>query len=125
MRFRRLRIACSTVWGIACLLLIALWVRSFLIVDRICLQFPPCCVGAWSIKGELDIVTTTIGPIPRLFWIAHYPIQESPVGTSMSEYELGLGFGAGVYQGVAIATIPCWFLVLLAVANTSAPWLRW
>ena len=37
MRFRKLRIAWSVVWGIACVLLIALWVREYrqahLIVD--------------------------------------------------------------------------------------------
>ena len=33
MRFRKLRIAWSVVWGIACVLLIVLWVRSYWQVD--------------------------------------------------------------------------------------------
>ena len=33
MRFRKLRIAWSVVWGIACVLLIVLWVRSYWSVD--------------------------------------------------------------------------------------------
>src|SRR4051794_33303247 len=29
MRFRKLRTACSVVWGLACILMIVLWVRSY------------------------------------------------------------------------------------------------
>src|SRR5688572_24972679 len=33
MRFRKLRIAWSVAWGIACLLLIVLWMRSYWYID--------------------------------------------------------------------------------------------
>ena len=35
MRFRKLRIAWSVGWGVACLLLIALWVRSYWWVEGV------------------------------------------------------------------------------------------
>ena len=35
MRFRKLRIAWSVAWGVACLLLIVLWVRSYRQVDTL------------------------------------------------------------------------------------------
>ena len=35
MRFRKLRIAWSVGWGIACVLLIVLWVRSYWWVDML------------------------------------------------------------------------------------------
>jgi hypothetical protein len=35
MRFRKLRIAWSVFWGLACVLLIALWVRSYFHLDRL------------------------------------------------------------------------------------------
>ena len=35
MKFRKLRIALSVTWGVACLLLIVLWVRSFYFGDVI------------------------------------------------------------------------------------------
>src|SRR4051812_11045209 len=35
MRYRKLRIAWSVCWGLACVLLIVLWVRSYRVIDVI------------------------------------------------------------------------------------------
>ena len=46
MRFRKLRIAWSVVWGLACVLLIALWVRSYWYWDDVTIaSIPPCAYG--------------------------------------------------------------------------------
>src|SRR3954453_23888497 len=41
MRFRKLRIAWSVFWGLACLLLIELWVRSYFFADTVYGEIPP------------------------------------------------------------------------------------
>jgi hypothetical protein len=40
MRFRKLRIAWSVVWGIAAVLLVVLWVRSYVVYDRVVVHYP-------------------------------------------------------------------------------------
>jgi hypothetical protein len=121
---RGLRIAWSVVWGIVCVLLVVLWVRSYVTVDRATFQIPPCSLSAWSINGELTIVTSS-NPGPRELWIASYPLHESPVGGGASEYEIALGFGGGIVQNVAFATIPCWLAVVSTVLSAAISWIRW
>src|SRR3954451_3787256 len=56
LRFRKLRIAWSVFWGLACVLLILFWVRSYWRIDNI--RFPILqtnLVGAWSIQGTIAV----------------------------------------------------------------------
>ena len=43
MRFRKLRIGWSVMWGVAAVLLVVLWVRSYLLVDVV----DVACVARW------------------------------------------------------------------------------
>ncbi len=52
MRFRKLRIAWSVGWGLAAVLLIVLWVRSYWLQDGV--YWPGG--GAWSVNGTVCIV---------------------------------------------------------------------
>src|SRR3954451_8568493 len=65
MRYRKLRIAWSVVWGIACLLLIVLWVRSYWQVEMFAVPltnkyyfgaaYSPGCIGfAFHPMGQLS-----------------------------------------------------------------------
>jgi hypothetical protein len=49
MKYRKLRVAWSFAWGVMCLLLIALWVRSYSYLDTI--GTPPAVVTSW--RGQL------------------------------------------------------------------------
>jgi hypothetical protein len=55
MRFRKLRMAWSVAWGLACVLLIALWVRSYWYADviRYPLRWKPELNAVGTIKGLL------------------------------------------------------------------------
>src|SRR6476660_6623621 len=55
MKFRKLRIAWSAVWGIACVLLIALWVRSYQCV----IMFGLNSTSLWLGHGELALNSLT------------------------------------------------------------------
>src|SRR3954453_22001270 len=63
MRFRKLRIACSVFWGLACVLVICLWVQSHFVVDAIgeTSQTPTetSGIGFISDNGTLNLVTRT------------------------------------------------------------------
>jgi hypothetical protein len=52
MRFRKLRIAWSVLWGLAAVLLIALWVRSYHHVDIV--RSEGIRAGAISVRGQLQ-----------------------------------------------------------------------
>jgi hypothetical protein len=49
MGIRKLRIACSVVWGLAAVLLIVLWVRSYWIVNEIHI---PGCESFFGLLGQ-------------------------------------------------------------------------
>jgi hypothetical protein len=55
MKFRRLRIACSAVCSIACVLLIALWLRSYWRIDD--LQGPILWPSGFSLSPFLTVPT--------------------------------------------------------------------
>ena len=117
MRFRKLRIAWSVGCGIACVLLIVLWVRSYWWVDNalnflghdlasvhgnvvlddtICFTF---------VDGKIIYLGGTIGP----FFAISFPLANV----------------AYVRQGTGIA-VPYWALVFpLAATFTIVPWIPW
>src|SRR6478609_7250090 len=54
MRFRKLRIAWSVAWGLACVLLIVLWVRSYWWCDTYSLhQMGNVQLSTNSLRGEI------------------------------------------------------------------------
>src|SRR3954451_7738148 len=55
MKFRKLRIAWSVFWGVAAVLLIALWVRSYWWSDVLWMVRPTCDARADSVNGGTTI----------------------------------------------------------------------
>jgi hypothetical protein len=123
MRFRKLRIAWSVFWGLACALLIGLCVRSYWRMD----------VGGSEGGGFVSIRGTAFccihsGPqlfqrLPRQFYIdgapaAYYP-DEQP------EFSRWQGIGISELRGTVSIEMQYWFLVLASAAIAAAPWLRW
>src|ERR1041385_2708148 len=60
MRFRKLRIAWSVVWGLACVLLIVLWVRSYWRGDY--LQKPYTGAGLFFVQSASGHIEVYRGP---------------------------------------------------------------
>jgi hypothetical protein len=57
MKYRKLRIAWSVGCGILCVLLIALWVRSYWYRDRLEIPlFGSRLINAWSMQGQLTAI---------------------------------------------------------------------
>jgi hypothetical protein len=123
MRFRKLRIAWSVFWGVACVLLIALWVRSYWWRDLWQTYIPPKAILLLSSEeGQA---------------VAHLEISDSAPG----DYGLGLSsydepaYRAGWHgrefefrwyrypNGVEVF-MPHWFIVTLAAALGTIPWIR-
>jgi hypothetical protein len=133
MRFRKLRIAWSVACGIACVLLIVLWVRSYRheanslsigdsvsYYDRENRSF-----SAASWKGAFHF--NLVYPRARLPWKpVRIGIQASEVRLPNHFAESGiLGFGASTKELSSDIRVPCWFSVLLASMIAITPWIRW
>src|SRR6476659_10578089 len=115
MRYRKLRIAWSAFWGLACVLLIALWVRSYWWCDLWQTYIPPKAILLLSSEeGQA---------------VAHLEISESAPG----DYGLGLSsYNEPAYNAVwhgresefrwyhnlngVQVFMPHWFIVVLAAA---------
>jgi hypothetical protein len=95
MRYRKLRIAWSVGCGIACVLLIVLWVRSYGDTDPI--EF--IGVPIWSLKGTL---------------IAYDPVPKPMI---LGQNEIVLG-----NEWIELAI---WQPMAGAIAFALVPWLRW
>jgi hypothetical protein len=74
MRFRKLRIAWSVVWGVLCVLLIVLWARSFYIADIAMGNISASTAFTiTSDKGKVGLAVNTAAPNYRSSsWHASY-----------------------------------------------------
>ena len=120
MRFRKLRIAWSVFWGLAAVLLIVLWVRSYWILDSLDVN------GAHrfaSFRGHLfiDETFTTSGTRPKGsqhkllgYYVLHVVVSGGMVHPHGAGTKLPLW---PLVTIVAVVAIAPWILVI--------PWLRW
>ena len=111
---RGLRIAFSAACLIACVLLIALWVRSYWWVDAT--NFSPDAIV--SVKGNICV--------DEMILMLRDP--SNPSLTPISHF-WGYSFATGgSIEGEAGLTIPYWILVLAIAALgliAGAPWINW
>ena len=133
MKFRKLRIVFSAVCGIICLLLIALWVRSYWYGN----------IVEWRTNTRLFRLDSRFGRIE--FW-RHQPV--TPIGQyrpmilreptfrlhNVANIGQGQSFvpdysvmGFGLYRGnrYSIVYMPYWFVCLTCAFFAAAPWLPW
>jgi hypothetical protein len=120
MRFRKLRIAWSVFCGIACVLLIVLWVRSYSRFDIVELGGSPVFF-AHSGYGCLDCGFARSGRNPRIWGSIHLKNAPGEVAEDIkkvitsSQYEV-----RSVFAGYAI-TLPYYFLLPVLAAAAAAP----
>ena len=124
MRFRKLRIAFSAMFGILCLLVTALWVRSYYFLDEVSQPVSwPHWVGASSIRGQMQFYT-----------------GENVVPTSFDARLKSVDARCGYAQSVVADTdwafhfdgvdrwllyVPHWFLSMLCASIAATPWIPW
>ena len=104
VRYRKLRIAWSVVWGVACLLLIALWVRSYWWLDFLYYQYSAThCLRVILHGGNVLLLT------------------EASQGQALTYGSVRQsGFDSTVWY-----VVPIWFFSVLVSLAAIAPWLPW
>jgi hypothetical protein len=127
-----LRIAFSVVCGIACLLLVALWVRSYSYWDQL---YNPVsdkhliCIESASGRASLDLTESS----PGSFWIWHV---SQPLDARYWQGPMDFWEEANRDKGIAGFAVyanpwhmnyraPLWFFLLPFAATGAAPWLPW
>jgi hypothetical protein len=118
MRFRKLGIAWSAVWGLAAVLLIVLWLRSYSWVEVIKIPLtashsletgtmPGLIGGSWrNVSSEWVLIQR---PVEE--WRLLHKIPASPLWGGISRT-----------QSTAAVYIPYWPLVLIAIMSAGVPW---
>jgi hypothetical protein len=116
MTFRKLRIAWSVGWGIFCVLLIILWVRSYSRNEGLSRHNSENIVRAvYNVSGSVCVHRTTgLADDPRSAWVY---FCDAPANWFR-------GFGYGIGGTVWYVHAPHWFLVLLGIGAATAPWIR-
>jgi hypothetical protein len=124
MRFRKLRIAWSVLWGLACVLLVVLWVRSYWNREGFQLANGNQFVSVELNAGVLRI--RQIKPFGRNVPLHPYSWPRSIDDGIPRPFAHGtLGFGwSGFDNGMEVG-VKCWWPVAIILALALTPWLRW
>jgi hypothetical protein len=126
---RGLRIAWSVVWGIVCVLLIVLWVRSYYVADSVYGHIPWTNFVAGG--SELGKVYLLFNAEPRRAWgVVNTPlINEAYVETYRNDPILRrpnrFGLGVSYPPPYTVLHAPLWLLALLSATLAATPWLPW
>jgi hypothetical protein len=127
-RFRKLRIAWSVAWGIAAVLLIVLWTRSFQYAESIYVLRPGQRMSHpewifYNMLGSIEIFYfPDRSPFTSRKWGYHsIPVEECEPnfpGPSV------LGFYVDLSPSPREFSAPHWFFVFITVALAAFPWIR-
>src|SRR4029079_3921590 len=119
MKYRKLRIAWSVAWGIACLLLIVLWVRSYWRHDLFNMHRSSSQMifmgSKYGVIGVTDVDESEV-TVRQPGWSTR---------PSLPPHESSTGFNVRIYPKASIAEFPHWSLLLFMAALASSPWLPW
>jgi hypothetical protein len=125
-----LRIGVTALSLTACVLLIALWVRSYFLAVSFQLRMPVVRAGAQSANGGLLMWIAVNEDEDESFWM---PLKHKNV------HDIDL-YSAATFRTVPIFSnsnlsvpavyafglqVPHWFMVILSVAIAFFPWMRW
>src|SRR5215213_5080137 len=124
MRFRYLRIAFSATCLIACVLLIAFWVRSYWRIERAEVSNQ---TSQWfmlaSAHGVLKCGSGgNVNPF-SLVWTGNWELTSTAYLSSLPARHLGFTYTHRPMVETVL-TVPHWFLVGVAGGLAVAPWLK-
>src|SRR5262245_13448315 len=110
---RGLRIAWSVWWGILCVLLIVMWVRSYWYADSVTRTTTPSRgIRVSSFNGYIEYDTGISGSVERIKWRLSESPEKAPTQWHTSLPRFGVGWHA----------IPYWLPLMLAAALAATPW---
>jgi hypothetical protein len=117
MRLRKLRIAWSVICAFACLLLVALWIRSYWRSDGVTYFHGSSTFGCESEWGRLLPYSQTLPPVKVKWLAASKDIGGETPQTPHPAFRLVR------YPGYFSICIPYWFPATITAALAAAPWL--
>src|SRR5687768_10169719 len=121
MKYLPLRIAFSVLCGIACLLLLALWVRSYWgRVGREVLVTPAYRYEISTENGTLIVLQRQRVFISFEATLAYPETMFADVSTKKR-----LGIGRYVSDYFSAVGFSYWLLILITMLPGAAPWMRW
>ena len=117
MRFRKLRIAWSVVWGVAAVLLVVLWVRSYWFCDSGETFTGARLVAIFSMYGKIQYVNLAAD----ISGESNIDFKSSPVD---ERHKPKPGFRWKHTPRLTLAEIPYWFVELLFAILVAVPWIN-
>jgi hypothetical protein len=128
MRYRKLRIAWTVFCGIACALMIVLWIRSYWWMDSLTFKSPAWQSGMQmnSIQSTTEIGIRDYGFDDNLFTVMHERIiSRSEIQDDFGKVLDTRWFHLLGGKGDILVIVPDWFLMLISIVFAAVPWLRW
>jgi hypothetical protein len=127
MKYRRPRITLSVACGIACLLLIVLWVRSYRYVEAIRLMAAPNggVIQCLSIPGSLAVGIFKSAKPWSYFQMSASEWRRVMATAPASQLPSPTWGGRLTNSVVDQFFVPYWILVLSSAVTASLPGLRW
>jgi hypothetical protein len=124
MKYRKLRIAWSVGWGVLCLLLVAVWLRSYRVAEGIEGRPIGRSGSSFSIRYDNGFIGVTGYPDlfafrnSRRFIVTRHGSSREPYSHLLPKY-------GRIANGDASFYVPCW-MAMLGIATVGAlPWMPW
>ena len=119
-----LRIAVTVLSLMACVLLIALWVRSYYNEDRAEGYFSSVGVRFYSSRGWIVCFKNNAILAGQYTWSISLG---SDYWLAPNDARLGFSLPTDIFSGAATSNIslPHWFVILIATALAASPWIKW
>jgi hypothetical protein len=131
MKYLKLRTAWSVGWGVICVLLVALWVRSYWRYNAIFLSRPNFVVQVRSLQGRLSVLVKPTTNSDKKSWLVanRPPLGDSEhlwpgLGESLAPQYSFAGFAIYRSPMLDIFAGPYWLFVFVGGLATTLPWLR-
>ncbi len=123
MRFRKLRIAWSVFWGVAAVLLIVLWVRSYYLFTELRVPGPKIqTLSVQSFRGRTIWSIYEIRFVHQLEWMD----LEDKGDRDWTEYDEFIGsfkwISASAVKNGRALVLPLWFFVVLSAVCATVPY---
>jgi hypothetical protein len=126
VRYRKLRIAWSVVWGIAAVLLVVLWVRSYRNCDQCWGHFPN------GTTFEIDSISGYVWagivywnyPSPLMLTTSQLSKESEEKYANLPKFRFMEQIG-GSGLGTCVFAAPHWFLIILALGVAAVSWAPW